>query len=421
MKIFGIIWRSFAVNLSIVILSLIVPALIVTKIGGENVFIYILAVAALFSLGASIGVAAALMRTTSGVGKFLYCVLCLIEGAVTTAIVSLPGLLDMELVAKNFLIIFYIVAYLLSFSTAMRMARRVSLKSRAFGKAIAYVIFTVLNVALAPITLVISIFGRTKRMYNLNDYVPADFDADSAEAKEARLRDRIKKKEDEIAAKNARRKERFEKEKERLLQLKLKAEEKKIRIETDKAELELQLAKEAAKNARDSAKAAAKASKSSRAAKAPVYANSAPTASAAYRAQPTAKTYEPKQKKISKKQAMNDEINAGIRASVWRSSSKQAIEKILDDSYKGDVKIFDGVDTQVFKQVALIKLSARQYALLAPKNPESESYGMAVAYAIAPEANGGDRVLVRVEDEGLYRKIYAVYESLLQERGIFAY
>lgn len=286
---------------------------------------------------------------------------------VSVAVLVLAIVLGMQdPLNTTLLIALYAVAYLFSLSTAIRWARRACENASGLGKFFTYLAFIILNVALTPITLVVSIFGRTKRIHNLNNYVPNpyDFEGEAQKAtKKAKKADRKREVKASRAEKNTER-ERQLLEREKIKLERMKLENEALRIKSEKARM---------KSERKSAK------------------------------------------RGGKRHAAYDGIHADISSSVWRASSRQAIAKILDDSYKGDIKLDDGIESKTYKQVALIKLTGRQYALLSPKNTQDELYGSAVAFAIAPDARTGERTLQAVEDEGLYKKIFSVYETLLAE------
>ena len=130
-----------------------------------------------------------------------------------------------------------------------------------------------------------------------------------------------------------------------------------------------------------------------------------------------------KTKKISKKKANYDlissEVSDKIRASLWRTSANRAVKKILDESYKGDIKIDDGIEPKIYKQVALINLSHQKYALLAEKDEHGRPASVANAFAIVPDARYGNS-LVLVEDDALRERIFAVYRALLAEKRIYS-
>ncbi len=125
----------------------------------------------------------------------------------------------------------------------------------------------------------------------------------------------------------------------------------------------------------------------------------------------------------TRRRKLDEEIRGDMREAIWNVSSRRAIEQILDESYKGEVKIDNGEVIKVMKQVALIKLSGKKYVLLSPKMENEDELDQAenkaVAYAIAPVPPVGKMALVEVTDPKLYRRIFAVYESLVAERLIY--
>ena len=127
-------------------------------------------------------------------------------------------------------------------------------------------------------------------------------------------------------------------------------------------------------------------------------------------------------KRSAKQQRLDDirdHSSERIRDALHRSSANRAVNKILDESYKGDIKIDDGTDPKVYKQVALIKLSHQQYALLAERDENGNASSVASAFAIVPDARYGN-TLTLVEDEALKERIFAVYRALLAEKRIYS-
>lgn len=122
----------------------------------------------------------------------------------------------------------------------------------------------------------------------------------------------------------------------------------------------------------------------------------------------------------SHRRRIAEEVASDMRKAIWNVSSRRAIDQILDENYKGDIKIDNGEIVKVMKQVALIKLTGKQYVLLSPREdrPEDEE-NMAYAFAIAPVPPKGRLALVEVTDPKLYRRIFSVYESLVAERAIY--
>ena len=103
---------------------------------------------------------------------------------------------------------------------------------------------------------------------------------------------------------------------------------------------------------------------------------------------------------------------------MWRASADRAVKKILDDSYKGDIRIDDGVEAKIYKQVALIKLNMQNYALLAEYDESGVPSSEADIFAIVP-GSGRANTLVLVEDQELGEKIFSVYRTLLAEKRLY--
>lgn len=204
---------------------------------------------------------------------------------------------------QSFVLPLYIGCYVLSLSTVIRWAHSIAKYSHPFLKFLAYLLAVVIGVALVPITVIVSVFGRFYRIFiNTPDYV--DITEDDPE---------------------------------------------------------------------------------------------------------------------SRRRKVDEEIRAQMRETIWNVSSRRAIEQILDESYKGDIKIDNGEVIKVMKQVALIKLSGKKYVLLSPKREDEseQDENKAVAYAIAPVPPTGSMALVEITDPKLYRRIFAVYESLVAERRVY--
>lgn len=141
----------------------------------------------------------------------------------------------------------------------------------------------------------------------------------------------------------------------------------------------------------------------------------------------------------SAKARLARDVAEDIRQSMWFLSSTNAVEKILDENYRGIIRLDDGTKAQHMKQVAIIRLSGKKYVLLCPismpdildpdyrpGDEDNEAYmtptdKKALAFAIAPcPGHPGNIALVPVENDNLYRRIYAVYDSLVAERDLYS-
>ena len=125
----------------------------------------------------------------------------------------------------------------------------------------------------------------------------------------------------------------------------------------------------------------------------------------------------PDDRKIGARYA--EEVAKEINRDLWIASSKVAIDKILDKSYTGLIRLDDGEDISFYRQVSLIKSAGRTYVLLSPADESSDDEGVALAFAIAPYPGTEEISLVKVTNENLYRRIYSIYDSMLAEREMF--
>lgn len=109
-------------------------------------------------------------------------------------------------------------------------------------------------------------------------------------------------------------------------------------------------------------------------------------------------------------------IREDERKRIYLRSAAKALQKILDKEDSGDVILDDGEKYMRFKQVALIRLGEKQYALLSPVREGDKASAVAYAYAIDPYPGTTILSLLPINNERLYRRIYAAYEQLLDER-----
>lgn len=114
-----------------------------------------------------------------------------------------------------------------------------------------------------------------------------------------------------------------------------------------------------------------------------------------------------------------EDVAEEINRDLWLSSSKIAIDKILDKGYTGLIRLDDGIEVSYYRQVSLIKSAGRTYVLLSPSDEDSDDEGVAIAFAIAPYPGTEQTSLVRVTNENLYKRIYSIYDSMLAEREMF--
>lgn len=267
------------------------------------------------------------------------------------------------------LLILYGVGYLLSISSILRFFHRRCMYAGGGVRFAVYLLAIILNVVLVPLTLLLSMFGRTFRLINYNVYERALDDTDP------RVQRKLAKRE-------------------------LKEEGKRIR-RAEKIAL-----RETAEQLREEEKLARKAVKNG---------EIKPAEATPKKAATKAK----KAKKPSKRDLISGEVSEKIRISMWRSSTNRAVNKILDESYKGDIKIDDGVEPKIYKQVALINLSHQKYALLAERDEHGKPASIAEAYAIVPDVRYGN-TLTLVEDDALRERVFAVYRALLAEKRIYS-
>lgn len=266
------------------------------------------------------------------------------------------------------LLILYGAAYLLSLSTAVRAMHRKYIY-RTGRRVLMCFLAALLNLIITPVTLVISVFGRIFRLFNYNTYYQAYDENDPAEQKKLAKQDARDRAKD------------------------LRASEKK-EIKALAGEI-----REKRKQDREAKKVAS--------------AENAKTEKKAQKAE--------KKPSLSelRRAELDSHVNERIRSSLHGTSSNRAVGRILDENYKGDIKIDDGTDPKVYKQVALINLSHQRYALLAEKDETGRVSGSAQAFAIVPDNKHGN-TLVLVEDEDLRSRIFSVYRALLAEKRIYS-
>ncbi|MBR2930052.1 MAG: DUF1292 domain-containing protein [Clostridia bacterium] len=106
---------------------------------------------------------------------------------------------------------------------------------------------------------------------------------------------------------------------------------------------------------------------------------------------------------------------AYINSMMWNLSAARAIAKLRDENYSGNIIVDDGDTAHTFSQVALIKLTGKEYALLCPIDRD----GATEVYAIIRDPKLGTETLLLVENENLYRRVYSVYDALVAEKQIF--
>ncbi len=99
---------------------------------------------------------------------------------------------------------------------------------------------------------------------------------------------------------------------------------------------------------------------------------------------------------------------------IYMRSEARAIARILDDSDRGDVILDDGITISRYRQVALINLDGRRYALLSPHGKSHLSKSFAHAFLIDSYPDTGAPSLTPVTDDGLYDRIYEQYKLLLE-------
>ncbi len=109
------------------------------------------------------------------------------------------------------------------------------------------------------------------------------------------------------------------------------------------------------------------------------------------------------------------EIREDERRYIYIRSAKRAISKITDEDDRGDIILDDGERMTRFKQVALVSLGGKRYALLSPVS-DAAADRKAYAYAIDIYPGTSELSLLPVTNEKLYRRIYEAYEQLLEER-----
>ena len=290
--------------------------------------------------------------------------------AIPTSIAVLVGIV-LVMVATPInvptLLILYGAAYLLSLSTAVRAMHRKYIYR--IGRRVLMCFLAALIIIITPVTLVISVFGRIFRLFNYNAYYQAYDENDPAEQK------KLAKQDARDRAKDLRASEKKE--------IKALAGEIREKRKQDKEAKKMASA--------ENAKAEKKAKR----------AEKKPSLSELRRAE------------------LDSHVAEKIRASLHGTSSNRAVNRILDENYKGDIKIDDGTDPKVYKQVALINLSHQRYALLAEKDETGRVSGSAQAFAIVPDNKHGN-TLVLVEDEDLKSRIFSVYRALLAEKRIYS-
>lgn len=267
------------------------------------------------------------------------------------------------------LLILYAVAYLLSLSTIIRPVHRKYIY-RTGRRVLMCFLAALANLVATPVTLVISVFGRIYRLFNYNTYYQAYDENDPAEHKK-------------LAKQDAR-------------------DRAKERRASEKREI-----KELAGEIREKRKLEREAKKASEA-----------------EAAKTGKAKQPKaERPLSASELRRAEIDSHVAEKIRRSlhdtSSNRAVDRILDENYKGDIKIDDGTNPKSYKQVALINLSHQKYALLAERDEAGHASPTAQAFAIVPDTKYGN-TLVLVEDEALRDRIFAVYRALLAEKRIYS-
>lgn len=299
----------------------------------------------------------------------LFLALPLTIGVYVLAIVAIiPDPINVPL-----LIICYAVGYLLSLSTVIRVAHRKNMYRSGGHKALMYVLACLINLPIAPVTLFISIFGRSYRLFNYNKY-EAEYDEESPAVRKLLAKQEMR--ENSKAERAAHRRE----------------------------------AKELASTVRADAKSTRRQIKNMQGVEREMVENG-------FYERRSALLGTKRSKRELRRAETTGAVSDRIRSSMWRMSADRAVRKILDDSYKGDIRIDDGVSPKIYKQVALINLSMQKYALLAEYGEDGAPSTEADIFAIVPD--GSYNTLTLVEDKELAEKIFSVYRTLLAEKVIY--
>lgn len=272
------------------------------------------------------------------------------------------------------LIIWCAVGYLLSLSTLIRAVHKRIMYRGGGYRFFMYLLMMIVNVVAMPVTLMLSVFGRIYRLINYNRY-ERSYDED-----DPKIRKRLEKRE-----------------------LKENAEQER--------EARRIAAKELACRVREDAKDTKRKLKGKEGIERELIANDF------YKRRSEALGTKQSKSELKRADSAND-ISDRIRSSMWRASADRAVKKILDDSYNGDIRIDDGVDAKVYKQVALINLNMQKYALLAEYDESGIPSREADIFAIVPSSTKGN-TLTLVEDATLAEKIFSVYRTLLAERRLY--
>ena len=272
------------------------------------------------------------------------------------------------------LIIWCAIGYLLSLSTLIRAVHRKIMYRGGGFRALMYFLMVLANAVAMPVTLMISIFGRMYRLINYNSYQRA-FDEEDPAVRKLLAKQELKE------------------------QAKLERRENK------------RVAKEINRQIQEDAKETKRNMRGKVGVEREVIENDF------YDRVNRLLGVTPK-KRAAKRADAASEISSKIRGSMWNASAAKAVEKILDDSYKGEIRIDNGVDTKVYKQVALINLNVHRYALLAEYGEDGAPAAEADIFAIVSDPSYG-RTLAPVEEPELTDKIFSVYRTILAEKSIY--